>query len=93
MHNIVYGAVIMAEPLRELTRFVWWMSNGNELCQSLHPPSPFISSIAGAAYRMDVCRQTFSNRYSSYSFCPILAKFGTHDLCAKTVEQIFALLS
>jgi len=21
----VYGAVIMAEPLREFTRFIWWM--------------------------------------------------------------------
>jgi len=25
-HN-VYGAVIMAEPLREFTRFIWWMKN------------------------------------------------------------------
>jgi len=24
-HNNVYGAVIMAEPLREFTRFIWWM--------------------------------------------------------------------
>jgi len=21
----VYGAIIMAEPLREFTRFIWWM--------------------------------------------------------------------
>jgi len=41
---------------------------------------------------MSVCRQTFSNRYSSYSFCPILTKLDTHDLHAnteKSVEQIF----
>ena len=24
-HDNVYGAVIMAEPLREFTRFIWWM--------------------------------------------------------------------
>jgi len=24
-HDNVYGAVIMAEPLREFTRFTWWM--------------------------------------------------------------------
>jgi len=24
-HNNVYGAVIMAEPLREFTRFISWM--------------------------------------------------------------------
>jgi len=24
----VYGAVIMAEPLREFTQFIWWMQNG-----------------------------------------------------------------
>jgi len=24
-NNMVYGAVIMAEPLREFTRFIWWM--------------------------------------------------------------------
>ena len=27
-HDNVYGAVIMAEPLREFTRFIWWMWNG-----------------------------------------------------------------
>ena len=36
----------------------------------------------------------FSNRYTLYSFSPILTKFGIglHDLCANTkkiVEQIF----
>jgi len=25
MHDNVYGAVIMAEPLREFTRSIWWM--------------------------------------------------------------------
>ena len=37
----------------------------------------------------------FSNRYSSYSFYPILTKLGTHVLCAYaeiTVEQIFKIL-
>ena len=24
-HDNVYGAVIMAEPLREFTQFIWWM--------------------------------------------------------------------
>ena len=24
-HDNVYGAVIMAEPLREFTLFIWWM--------------------------------------------------------------------
>ena len=24
-HDNVYGAVIIAEPLREFTRFIWWM--------------------------------------------------------------------
>ena len=24
-HGNVYGAVIMAKPLREFTRFIWWM--------------------------------------------------------------------
>jgi len=39
---------------------------------------------------MGDCRQTFSNYYSSYGFCPILMKVGTHDPCASmTVEQIF----
>jgi len=35
----------------------------------------------------------FSNRYS-YSFCLILTKLGTYDLCVnvkKTVEQIFEI--
>ena len=27
-HDNVYGAVIMEEPLREFTRFIWWMWNG-----------------------------------------------------------------
>jgi len=31
---------------------------------------------------MDVCHQTFSNRYSSYSFSPILTKLGTHVVFA-----------
>jgi len=26
--NNVYSAVIMAEPLRECSRFVWWIQNG-----------------------------------------------------------------
>jgi len=26
----VYGAVIMAEPLWEFTRFIWWMQNGTK---------------------------------------------------------------
>jgi len=25
MQDNVYGAVIMAEPLREFNRFIWWM--------------------------------------------------------------------
>jgi len=43
---------------------------------------------------MDVVR-LFSNRYPSYSFCPILTKLGTHVLCADThttMEQIFEIL-
>ena len=42
---------------------------------------------------LSVC-QTFSNRYFSYSFCPILMKLGTHNLCAnteKTLDQIFKI--
>ena len=54
----VYGAVIMAEPLREFTRFIWLMYEGSQAtadppddlgcesactcCQSIHPKSPFI---------------------------------------------------
>jgi len=52
---------------------------------------------------MDVCVKVcfvklfFSNGYgySSYSFCPILAKLGTYDLGAnaqKPVKQIFKTL-
>jgi len=44
-------------------------------------------------YMCDV--KLFSNRYSSYSFYPILTKLGTHVLCAYaeiTVEQIFKIL-
>jgi len=29
----------------------------------------------------------FSNRYSSYSFCPILTKVGTRDVCANTKKN------
>ena len=28
IQDSVYGAVIMEEPLREFTRFIWWMQNG-----------------------------------------------------------------
>jgi len=37
----------------------------------------------------------FSNRYSSYSFSPILVKLGIYNSmcqCAKTQEQIFKIL-
>jgi len=25
VNDIVYGAVIMSQPLREFTRFIWWV--------------------------------------------------------------------
>jgi len=33
------------------------------------------------------CHNTFSNRYSSYSFSLILTKLGTHDLDANTQKN------
>ena len=44
-HDNVYGAVIMAEPLREFTRFKpddLGCESACTGCQKLHPPSPFI---------------------------------------------------
>jgi len=57
-NDSVYGAVIMARPLWEFTRFMWWMQTEHQLaanpqtkptdlgcesaCHHLHPPSPFI---------------------------------------------------
>jgi len=38
-HDNVYGAIIVAEPLREFTRFIWWMSlwNGAKRSPTLRP--------------------------------------------------------
>ena len=44
--------------------------------------------------RMNVIK-LFSNRYSFYSFCPIVTKVGTYVLCAhteQTLQQIFKFL-
>ena len=60
-----------------------------------------VSPVAHIAYNIGgwlfvwMSSNFFINRYSSYSFCPILTKLGTRDLCAnaqKTVEQIFEIL-
>jgi len=36
-HDNVYGAVIVAKPLREFTRFIWWMWNGAKRTPTLRP--------------------------------------------------------
>jgi len=33
----VYGAVVMAKPLREFTQFIWWMYNGAKRPPTLGP--------------------------------------------------------
>jgi len=38
---------------------------------------------------MDVVKVHFLNRYCSYSFCRILTKVGTYDLCASMEEKLW----
>jgi len=55
--------------------------------QSGHPEYLWVIDVSGCLYVVEL----FSDRYS-YSFCLVLAKFGTLDLCAnvqKPMEQIF----
>jgi len=50
--------------------------------------------VASGAYSMGTgwIVKLFSNRYSSYSFSPIVMKVGTRHLCANTKETVEQIL-
>jgi len=69
-HN-VYGAVIMAEPLREFTRFIWWMKN-----DAKRPPTQAVSPPV--QYRLPESTPTIViyYYYSARKLIPILPYHG-----------------
>ena len=56
------------------------------LASGAYSVGDWLSGCLSVCLSVCLCRQTFSNRHF-YSFCPILTKLGTHDLCANTEKN------